>query len=156
MSVYLRLLQMLELGKLSECNDPLLTYGRLEAEASSLQEELVSVHHALERAAQEQGYCSVRLEHDRDTLERSAYSDIVQPLLRPQVCATATPAQELCPNAQVCFTHTFLVLILIAVILRAQRQREMMLIIIHLCVWWRFCTALVGWCVYILGSEVCF
>ncbi|MCJ8731348.1 hypothetical protein PDJAM_G00198570 [Pangasius djambal] len=95
-----RLLQMLELGKLSECKDPLLTYGRLEAEAASLQKELVSVHNALERAAQEQGYSGVRLEHDHDALERSAYSDIVQPLVRPQVCATATPAQELCPNAQ--------------------------------------------------------
>ncbi|GAA6094262.1 HAUS augmin-like complex subunit 3 isoform X1 [Tachysurus ichikawai] len=98
--VFSRLLQMLELGKLSECKDPLLTYERLEAEASSLQKDLVSVHGALERAAQEQGYISARLEHDRDALERSAYSDIVQPLLRPQVCATATPAQELCPNAQ--------------------------------------------------------
>ncbi|TSN12228.1 HAUS augmin-like complex subunit 3 [Bagarius yarrelli] len=95
-----RLLQMLELGKLSECKDPLHTYGRLEAEASSLQEDLVSVHDALERAAKEQGYSSVRLEHDLDALERSAYSNIVQPLLRPQVCATATPALELCPNAQ--------------------------------------------------------
>ncbi|XP_017328056.1 HAUS augmin-like complex subunit 3 isoform X1 [Ictalurus punctatus] len=95
-----RLLQMLELGKLSECKDPILTYGRLEAEASSLQKELVSVQDSLERAAQEQGYSGARLEHDRDALERSAYSDIVQPLLRPQVCATATPAQELCPNAQ--------------------------------------------------------
>ncbi|XP_060730927.1 HAUS augmin-like complex subunit 3 isoform X4 [Tachysurus vachellii] len=82
--VFSRLLQMLELGKLSECKDPLLTYGRLEAEASSLQKDLVSVHGALERAAQEQGYISARLEHDRDALERSAYSDIVQPLLRPQ------------------------------------------------------------------------
>ncbi|KAK3567699.1 hypothetical protein QTP86_021632 [Hemibagrus guttatus] len=97
---FIRLLQMLELGKLSECKDPLLTFGRLEAEASSLQKDLMSVRDALERAAQEQGYSSVRLEHDRDALERSAYSDIVQPLLRPQVCATATPAQELCPNAQ--------------------------------------------------------
>lgn len=104
--VYLRLLQMLELGKLSECKDPILTYGRLEAEASSLQKELVSVQDSLERTAQEQGYSGARLEHDRDALERSAYSDIVQPLLRPQVCATATPAQELCPNAQVRFsTH---------------------------------------------------
>ncbi|KAM9500779.1 HAUS augmin-like complex subunit 3 isoform 1-T1 [Clarias gariepinus] len=94
------LLQMLELGKLSDCKDPLLTYGRLEAEAASLQNELMSVQDALERAAQEQGYSGVRLERDRDTLERSAFSDIVQPLLRPQVCAIATPAQELCPNAQ--------------------------------------------------------
>lgn len=107
---------MLELGKLSECKDPLLTFGRLEAEASSLQKDLVSVRDALERAAQEQGYSSMRLEHDRDALERSAYSDIVQPLLRPQVCATATPAQELCPNAQVCFPHIILFLILSAVL----------------------------------------
>lgn len=112
----LRLLQMLELGKLSECKDPLLTYGRLEAEASNLQEELMSVHDALERTGQEQGYSGVRLEHDRDTLERSAFSDIVQPLLRPQVHDTVTPAQELCPNAQVCFPQTFLVLILTAVL----------------------------------------
>lgn len=106
---------MLELGKQSECKDPLLTYGRLEAEASSLQEEFVSVHSALERAAQEQCYSGVRLEHDHDALERSAYSDIVQPLLRPQVCAITAPAQELCPNAQVCFLHIFLFLFLTAV-----------------------------------------
>lgn len=115
-SVCLRLLQMLELGKPSECKDPLLTYGRLEAEASSLQKELMSVHDALERAAQEQGYSCVRLEHDRDALERSAYSDIVQPLLRPQVRAIATPARELCPNAQVRLPHTFLFPILAAVL----------------------------------------
>ncbi|KAI5629834.1 HAUS augmin-like complex subunit 3, partial [Silurus asotus] len=95
-----RLLHMLELGDLSQCKDPLLTYGRLEAKASSLQKELASVQDALGRAAQEQGYCSVRLERDRDALERSTYSDIVQPLLRPQVRAIATPAPELCPNAQ--------------------------------------------------------
>lgn len=114
--MYVRLLQMLELDKLSECKDPILTYGRLEAEASSLQEELASVHDALERAAQEQGYSGMRLEHDHDALERSAYSDIVQPLLRPQVRATATPAQELCPNAQVCFPHLLLFLVLVAVL----------------------------------------
>lgn len=107
---------MLEIGKPSECKDPLLTYGRLEVEASSLHEELLSVHDALEMAAQEQGYNSVRLEHDHNALERLAYSDIVQPLLRPQVRATATPAQELCPNAQVCFPYTCLFHTLIAVL----------------------------------------
>lgn len=111
---------MLELGKLSDCKDPLLTYGRLEAEAASLQNELMSVQDALERAAQEQGYSGVRLERDRDTLERSAFSDIVQPLLRPQVCAIATPAQELCPNAQVCFPLTFFLFINLIDVLRSE------------------------------------
>ncbi|XP_062849420.1 HAUS augmin-like complex subunit 3 isoform X2 [Trichomycterus rosablanca] len=83
-TAFSRLLQMLELGKLSDCKDPLLTYGRLEAEASGSQRELLSVREALDRAAQEQGYCGARLERDRDALERSAYSDIVQPLLRPK------------------------------------------------------------------------
>lgn len=96
-----RLLRILELGKVTdECKDPLQTYGKLEAEASGLQRDLLSVHEALDRASREQGYFGARLERDRDSVERAAYSLIVQPLLRPQVRATATPAQELCPNAQ--------------------------------------------------------
>lgn len=143
---------MLELGKQSECKDPLLTYGRLEVEASSLHEELASVNDALEMAAQEQGYSSARLQHDHSALERSAYSHIVQPLLRPQVRATATPAQELCPNAQVCFCM-FFTPSSPCFILRARRQCEMIMIIIHLHVWWRFCMAFIKWCCYLWGQE---
>ncbi|XP_076829847.1 HAUS augmin-like complex subunit 3 isoform X2 [Brachyhypopomus gauderio] len=80
-----RLLHMLELGKVpGECKDPLQTYGRLEEEASGLNGELVSVGEALERAVCEQSYAAARLERDRESLERTAYSHIMQPLLRPQ------------------------------------------------------------------------
>ncbi|KAI4884978.1 hypothetical protein NFI96_020253 [Prochilodus magdalenae] len=100
-AAFSRLLQVLELGHISdECKDPLQTFGRLDAKASGLHQELLSVREALERASREQGYTGVRLERDCDALERAAYSHIVQPHLRPQVRATATPAQELCPNSQ--------------------------------------------------------
>ncbi|KAL7875744.1 hypothetical protein AOLI_G00107070 [Acnodon oligacanthus] len=99
-SAFSKLLQVLELGQTSECKDPLQTFGRLEAKASGLLEELCSVREALERASREQGYAGVRLERDRDALESAAYSLIMQPFMRPQVRATATPVQELCPNAQ--------------------------------------------------------
>ncbi|XP_017574256.1 HAUS augmin-like complex subunit 3 isoform X1 [Pygocentrus nattereri] len=99
-SAFSKLLQVLELGQTSECKDPLQTFGRLEAKASGLLEELLSVREALERASREQGYAGVRLERDRDALESAAYSLIMQPLVRSQVQATATPVQELCPNAQ--------------------------------------------------------
>ncbi|XP_022534202.2 HAUS augmin-like complex subunit 3 isoform X5 [Astyanax mexicanus] len=84
-AAFSRLLQILELGKVTdEFKDPLQTYGKLEAEASGLQRELLSVHEALDRASREQGYFGARLERDRDSVERAAYSLIVQPLLRPQ------------------------------------------------------------------------
>lgn len=96
---------MLEMGKAStEREDPFQTYGRLETAASNLQEHLVTVQEALDGARREQAFTGARLEHDRDALDQVAYSDIVQPLLRPQVCATATPALELCPHAQVCLS----------------------------------------------------
>ncbi|XP_056317285.1 HAUS augmin-like complex subunit 3 [Danio aesculapii] len=98
---FTRLLQMLELGKAStNREDPFQTYSKLETAASNLQEDLVNVQEALDGARQEQAYTGARLERDRDALDQVAYSDIVQPLLRPQVCATATPALELCPHAQ--------------------------------------------------------
>lgn len=100
-----RLLQMLEMGKTStEREDPFQTYSRLETAVSNLQEHLVTVQEALDGARREQAFTGARLEHDRDALDQVAYSDIVQPLLRPQVCATATPALELCPHAQVCLS----------------------------------------------------
>ncbi|XP_048039861.1 HAUS augmin-like complex subunit 3 isoform X1 [Megalobrama amblycephala] len=100
-TAFSRLLQMLEMGKASmEREDPFQTYGRLETAASNLQEHLITVQEALDGARREQAFTGARLEHDRDALDQVAYSDIVQPLLRPQVCATATPALELCPHAQ--------------------------------------------------------
>lgn len=105
------LLQILELGKASSVNkDPLQTYGRLEDKASALNEELRAVREALDRASREQGYTCVRLKRDCDALERAAYSSVKQPLLRPEVRATASTAHELCPNAQVCFPYAFLIL----------------------------------------------
>lgn len=99
------MLQILELGKApTEREDPFQTYSRLETAAFTLQEDLVNVQEALDGAKREQAYAGARLESDRDALDQVAYSDIVQPLLRPQVCATATPALELCPHAQVCFS----------------------------------------------------
>ncbi|KAI2662787.1 HAUS augmin-like complex subunit 3 [Labeo rohita] len=93
--------QILELGKApTEREDPFQTYSRLETAAFTLQEDLVNVQEALDGAKREQAYAGARLESDRDALDQVAYSDIVQPLLRPQVCATATPALELCPHAQ--------------------------------------------------------
>ncbi|XP_052458306.1 HAUS augmin-like complex subunit 3 isoform X1 [Carassius gibelio] len=95
------LLQMLELGKTpTEREDPFQTYGRLETAAFKLQQDLVTVQEALDGARREQDYTGARLESDQDALDQVAYSDIVQPLLRPQVCAIATPALELCPHAQ--------------------------------------------------------
>ncbi|XP_051993841.1 HAUS augmin-like complex subunit 3 [Xyrauchen texanus] len=100
-TAFSRLLQILELGKAStEREDPFQTYGRLEVAASNLQGELITVQEALEGARREQAYTGARLERDRDAIDQVAYSDIVQPLLRPQVCATATSALELCPHAQ--------------------------------------------------------
>lgn len=100
-TAFTRLLQMLELGKAStNREDPFQTYSKLETAASKLQEDLITVQEALDGARQEQAYTGARLERDRDALDQVAYSDIVQPLLRPQVCATATPALELCPHAQ--------------------------------------------------------
>lgn len=99
---------MLELGKApKEKEDPFQTYSRLETAAFKLQEDLVTVHEALDGARREQAYTGARLESDRDALNQVAYSDIVQPLLRPQVCATATPALEFCPHAQVCLSVLF-------------------------------------------------
>uniref|UniRef100_A0A8C2EBX0 HAUS augmin-like complex, subunit 3 n=1 Tax=Cyprinus carpio TaxID=7962 RepID=A0A8C2EBX0_CYPCA len=100
-TAFSRLLQMLELGKApTEKEDPFQTYSRLETAAFKLQEDLVTVQEALDGARREQAYNGARLESDRDALDQVAYSDIVQPLLRPQVCATATPALEFCPHAQ--------------------------------------------------------
>lgn len=100
-----RFLQMLEVSKAStEREDPFQTYSRLETAASNLQEHLVAVQEALDGARREQAFTGARLERDRDVLDQVVYSDIVQPLLRPQVCATATPALELCPHAQVCLS----------------------------------------------------
>ncbi|XP_050971981.1 HAUS augmin-like complex subunit 3 isoform X1 [Labeo rohita] len=100
-TAFSRLLQILELGKApTEREDPFQTYSRLETAAFTLQEDLVNVQEALDGAKREQAYAGARLESDRDALDQVAYSDIVQPLLRPQVCATATPALELCPHAQ--------------------------------------------------------
>ncbi|XP_073693573.1 HAUS augmin-like complex subunit 3 [Garra rufa] len=100
-TAFSRLLQMLELGKAPmEREDPFQTYSRLETAAFTLQEDLVNVQEALDGARREQAYVGARLESDRDALDQVAYSDIVQPLLRPQVCAIATPALELCPYAQ--------------------------------------------------------
>ncbi|XP_016131663.1 HAUS augmin-like complex subunit 3 isoform X1 [Sinocyclocheilus grahami] len=100
-TAFSRLLQMLELVKTpTEREDPFQTYGRLETAAFKLQEDLVTVQEALDGARREQAYTGARLESDRDALDQVAYSDIVQPLLRPQVCAIATPALELCPHAQ--------------------------------------------------------
>lgn len=91
-----------------EQEDPFQTYGRLEAAAFNLQEELATVQEALDGARREQAYTGARLERDRDMLDQMAYSDIVQPLLRPQVCARVTSALELCPHAQVCLVFLFL------------------------------------------------
>lgn len=100
-TAFSRLLQILELGEAPmEQEDPFQTYGRLEVAASSLQAELATIQEALDGARREQAYTGARLERDRDMLDQVAYSDIVQPLLRPQVCAIATPALELCPHAQ--------------------------------------------------------
>ncbi|XP_056628576.1 HAUS augmin-like complex subunit 3 isoform X3 [Triplophysa dalaica] len=100
-TAFSRLLQILELGKASmEQEDPFQTYGRLEAAAFNLQEELASVQEALDGARREQAYTGACLERDRDMLDQMAYSDIVQPLLRPQVCARTTSALELIPHAQ--------------------------------------------------------
>lgn len=96
---------MLEMGKAStEREDPFQTYGWLETAASNLQENHVNVQEALDGARREQAFTGAQLESDRDALDQVAYSDIVQPLLRPQVCATATSALELCPHAQVCLS----------------------------------------------------
>ncbi|XP_016102463.1 HAUS augmin-like complex subunit 3 isoform X3 [Sinocyclocheilus grahami] len=101
-TAFSRLLQMLELGKApTEKEDPFQTYSRLETATFKLQEDLVTVQEALDGARREQAYTGARLESDRDALDQVAYSDIVQPLLRPQVCAIATPALEFCPHAQV-------------------------------------------------------
>ncbi|XP_016102450.1 HAUS augmin-like complex subunit 3 isoform X1 [Sinocyclocheilus grahami] len=100
-TAFSRLLQMLELGKApTEKEDPFQTYSRLETATFKLQEDLVTVQEALDGARREQAYTGARLESDRDALDQVAYSDIVQPLLRPQVCAIATPALEFCPHAQ--------------------------------------------------------
>lgn len=100
-TAFSRLLQMLEMGKAStEREDPFQTYGWLETAASNLQENHVNVQEALDGARREQAFTGAQLESDRDALDQVAYSDIVQPLLRPQVCATATSALELCPHAQ--------------------------------------------------------
>uniref|UniRef100_A0A8C1IVS2 HAUS augmin-like complex, subunit 3 n=1 Tax=Cyprinus carpio TaxID=7962 RepID=A0A8C1IVS2_CYPCA len=100
-TAFSRLLQMLELGKTpTERENPFQTYGRLETAAFKLQQDLVTVQEALDGARREQAYTGARIESDRDVLNQVAYSDIVQPLLRPQVCAIATPALELCPHAQ--------------------------------------------------------
>ncbi len=100
---------MLDLGKApNEKEDPFQTYSRLETAAFKLQEDLVTVQEALDGARREQAYTGARIESDRDALDQVAYSDIVLPLLRPQVCATATPALEFCPHAQVCLCSFFL------------------------------------------------
>ncbi|NP_001070639.1 HAUS augmin-like complex subunit 3 [Danio rerio] len=84
-TAFTRLLQMLELGKAStNREDPFQTYSKLETAASKLQEDLITVQEALDGARQEQAYTGARLERDRDALDQVAYSDIVQPLLRPQ------------------------------------------------------------------------
>ncbi|XP_016102459.1 HAUS augmin-like complex subunit 3 isoform X2 [Sinocyclocheilus grahami] len=84
-TAFSRLLQMLELGKApTEKEDPFQTYSRLETATFKLQEDLVTVQEALDGARREQAYTGARLESDRDALDQVAYSDIVQPLLRPQ------------------------------------------------------------------------
>ncbi|XP_067300117.1 HAUS augmin-like complex subunit 3 isoform X6 [Pseudorasbora parva] len=84
-TAFSRLLQILKMGKDStEREDPFQTYGRLETAASNLQENLVTVQEALDGARREQAFTGDRLERDRDALDQVAYSDIVQPLLRPQ------------------------------------------------------------------------
>ncbi|XP_030635175.1 HAUS augmin-like complex subunit 3 [Chanos chanos] len=95
-----RLLQTLESGKGPGREEPFRTYAALEAAATELREELLSVREALAGAGTEQGYTVARLESDLESLRRAAYSGVQQVLLRPQVCAPATPAQEICPNAQ--------------------------------------------------------
>ncbi|XP_051503161.1 HAUS augmin-like complex subunit 3 isoform X2 [Myxocyprinus asiaticus] len=84
-TAFSRLLQILEFGMASvEPEDPFQTYGRLEVAAFNLQGELITVQEALDGARREQAYTGARLENDRDVLDQVAYSDIVQPLLRPQ------------------------------------------------------------------------
>ncbi|TRY87662.1 hypothetical protein DNTS_013610 [Danionella cerebrum] len=96
-----RLLQLLELGKtITEKEDLFQTFTRIETAASNLHKDLVTLQEALDGARQEQAFTGARLERDRDVLDQAAYADIVQPLLRPQVCGTVTPALELCPHAQ--------------------------------------------------------
>lgn len=84
-TAFSRLLQILELGNASmDQEDPFQTYGRLDAAAFNLQGELATVQEALDGARREQAYTGACLKRDRDMLDQMAYSDIAQPLLRPQ------------------------------------------------------------------------